>query len=358
VTGIEKALRIQQEGCAQLGSPLYAGLLERLRANVESGGVGARVLEPFADWPGDSAYVLRLMGAVNRLVLTGEAPDLAPHFAPGGDPEAAWPAFQALLADQGDEIQSLALARPVQTNEVGRSAALAPAILWLSGGMPVRLLELGASAGLNLRWDAFRYEESWGDRDSPVRLTDRYDGAPPPFEPPSIDVVERRGCDARPVDPGTEEGRLTLLSYVWPDQSERLSLLRGALDIARTIPAQVDAVPAGEWLADVLGSQPSPPGTLTVIYHSVFWQYLGADERERLGDVLAEAGARATPDRPLAWLRMEPGGRLTRLDATLWPGGGSHLIARAGYHGRPVRWLADGQGPGFALAPPSPPPSW
>jgi hypothetical protein len=281
------------------------------------------------------------MGAVNRLVLTGEAPDLAPHFVPGGDPEAAWPAFEALLGERQGELQELALERPVQTNEVGRAAALAPAILWLSGGMPVRLLELGASAGLNLRWDAFRYEELWGERGSSVHLVDRYHGAPPPFEPPRVDVVERRGCDARPVDPGDEEGRLTLLSYVWPDQGERVALLQGALDIARTIPAHVDQAPAGEWLADVLAT-PAAPGTLTVVYHSVFWQYVGEEERTRLKRVLGEAGARATIDAPLAWLRMEPDGDLTRLDATVWPGGDAHLIARAGYHGRPVTWLVTG----------------
>ncbi len=96
-------------------------------------------------------------------------------------------------------------------------------------------------------------------------------------------------------------------------------------------------------------------GALTVVYHSIFWQYLGEEERARLKRVLDDARARATPDAPLAWLRMEPDGELTRLDATLWPGGDSHLLARAGYHGRPVRWLAGAHGPGFALAPPPPP---
>jgi hypothetical protein len=339
MTDLVTSLRTQQKACAYLGSPLYAGLLERLSRDVESGGVGLRVLEPFADWPGDSAYVLRLMGAVNRLVLTGEAPELAPHFTPGGDPEAAWQPFHALLDSRRDDLRSLTLERPVQTNEVGRSAALAPAILWLSGGMPLRLLELGASAGLNLRWDAFRYEDLWGERDSPVHLVDRYDGAPPPFEPGRVEVVERRGCDALPVNPAGDEGRLTLLSYVWPDQSERLELLRGALEVAAPIPAQVDRVPAGEWLAEMLGS-PSPAGVMTVVYHSIFWQYLGEEERGRVSRVVAEAGARATSDTPLAWLRMEPESELTRLDATLWPGGDSRLLARAGYHGRPVHWVA------------------
>jgi hypothetical protein len=338
-SNITAHLAAQSNACAYLGSPLYAGLLDRLRLDVESGGPSRRVLEPFADWPGDSAYSLRLMGAVNRLVLSGEAPGLARHFVPGGDAGAAWPAFHALLEGREDEVRGIALDRPVQTNEVGRSAALGPAILWASGGMPVRILELGASAGLNLRWDAFRYEDLWGDQGSPVHLVDRYEGGPPPFGPRRIEVVERRGCDARPVDPGSDEGRLTLLSYVWPDQSERLALLRGAIDIARRVPAPVDPVRAGEWLERALDGSP-PSGIATVVYHSTFWQYLDDGERSHLTTVLADAGARASREAPLAWLRMEPDRELARLDATLWPGGESRLIARAGYHGRPVHWLA------------------
>jgi hypothetical protein len=329
----------QRDGCAQLGSPLYAGLLGRLREDVESGGPGWKVLEPFADWSPGSAYVLRVMGAVNRLVLTGEAPDLAPHFVPGGVADHAWPAFISLLAERHADVREIALARPVQTNEVGRAAVLAPAILTATRGRPTRLLELGASAGLNLRWDAFRYEDVWGDPASPVQLVDRYDGAPPPFDQARIEVLERRGCDASPIDPSTEEGRLTLLSYVWPDQKERLSLLRGAIDVAGRIPATVDRAGAADWLEQTL-EEPPPPGSATVVYHSIFWQYLPEDERARIRSLLAAAGARATESEPLAWISLEAEREMSRLDATLWPGGKSRLLARAGYHGRPVRWEA------------------
>jgi hypothetical protein len=335
---VARRARTQADACGRLGSPLYAGLLHRVADDVVAGGPTWRVLEPFADWPGDSVYLIRLMGAVHRLVLSGAAPELQPHYAAGGDPELAWPAFLALVEQRPDELRTLALTRPVQTNEVGRCAALAPGILRVTAGMPVRLLELGAAAGLNLRWDAYRYEELWGDPASPVRLVDRYDGPPPPFEPPRAEVVERRGCDLAPVDPGSDEGRLTLFSYVWPDQEERMALLRGALTVAARVPAVVDAAPADEWLADML-AEPRP-GCTTVVFHSVVWQYLPDGRRRRLAEAMDEAGARAGPSAPLAWLRMEPDGDETLLQATLWPGHETHVLARAGFHGRPVRWLA------------------
>ena len=100
--------------------------------------------------------------------------------------------------------------------------------------LPLTVLEVGASAGLNLRFDRYRYASGgagWGDVRSPVRFEDVFDGAAPPFDAP-LSVTERRGCDASPLDPRSDEDRLTLMSYVWPDQTERFELLRAALEIA------------------------------------------------------------------------------------------------------------------------------
>jgi hypothetical protein len=54
---------------------------------------------------------------------------------------------------------------------------------------------------------------------------------------------------------------------------------------------------------------------------------------------MAVAGARATDSAPLARLALEPGGELAHLRLTLWPGGEERLLAEAGYHGDPVRWV-------------------
>src|SRR6185503_11251145 len=117
-------------------------------------------------------------------------------------------------------------------------------------GLPLRLLEVGSSAGLNLRWDRFRYEwrgAAFGPADSPVRFTETFtDGAPASV--PAVAIAERSGCDASPIDPVSEEGRLTLLAYVWPDQAERFARLRGALDVAAAMPTTIEQADACEWL--------------------------------------------------------------------------------------------------------------
>jgi hypothetical protein len=335
---VAERLRWQSGMCGSLGSPLYAELLGRMAADVEQGGPSWRVLEAFSDWPSESLYSLRVMGAIQRLALTGHAPELAPLLRAGGDPAVAWPPLIDLLERSGERVRELALAHSVQTNEVGRSAALAPAMLWISKGRPLRLLELGASAGLNLRWDAYGYEDLWGDPASPVKLERRYEGTRPPFDPPAVEIVERRGCDATPIDPASEDGRITLLSFVWPDQTARVELLREALELAPRVPATVEPAGAGEWIERAL-AEPPKPGVVTVVFHSIFWLYLDEPERERVRGAIEEAGDRASSEAPLAWLRLEPDTELARMDVTLWPGGESRLLARSGYHGAPVRWL-------------------
>jgi hypothetical protein len=338
---VASSVRRQRDGCAALGSPLYAELLDRAAADVDAGGPVWRVLEPFAGWPPESAFVLRFMGAVHRLVLEGSAPALAPFFGRRGNGAAAWPAFRALVEEREDELRESALRRPVQTNEVGRCAALAPAILRASNGLPLRLLEVGASGGLNLRFDAYRYGDLWGPSDSPVKLLGRYEGDPPPFPSRPVRIAERAGCDRAPVDATTDEGRLTLLSYVWPDQSERMAVLEGALEVARRVPVSVDRAAAGEWLDHVL-AEPRP-GVATVVFHSIVWQYLDDAERARVRATIERAGERATRDAPVAWVGMEHDGDDAggpRVYSTTWPGGEPVLVARAGFHGRHVRWLA------------------
>ncbi len=332
-------------GCQQLGSPFYSSLLDRMRRDVERGGPISVLLAEHEQSTIEAAVPLRFLGGVHRLVLEGRAPALARHYPSvggDGDAAAAWPALLDAVASHEHLVRRV-LTRPPQTNEVGRSIALVGGFLVVSQEtrLPQRLLELGASAALNLRVDRYWFESDGrgaGDPDSPVRFVDRW-SRPPPFGA-ELRIVERRGCDRDPVDATTADGRLTLLSYVWPDQTERIELLRAALDIAREFPVAVDRADIASWLDAQLERRAD--GVATVVFHSIVWQYLTDEQREAADSTLAAAGSRATPDAPLAWLRLEPGpgGMHTELRLTTWPGGNEQLLASTQFHVGHVDWLA------------------
>lgn len=338
-TAIAGQLRWQAEMCGKIGSPLYAGLLERAAVDVESGGPVGEPLRGHENDPQLSVLGLRLMGAVNRLVLTGREPALADAYA-DGDPASAWEVLRDVVSRNGAELHNL-VELPVQTNEVGRCNALLFGFMAVSSetGLPLRLLEVGASAGLNLRWDRYRYSAgdfSWGPAGSPVRLGFELEGEPPGF-PPTVEIAARHGCDASPIDPTTAEGRLTLLAYVWPDQADRIARMQAALKVASELPIEIDREPAALWTKRML-SEPMP-GQATVLYHSIVSQYLGDEERDAFQVNIQTAGERATKEAPLAWLRMEPGGERADVHLTIWPGGETRHLARVGYHGSPVELL-------------------
>lgn len=332
--------------CEELGSPFYAALLGSLARDVEDGGPTAKLLAHEASTVGADAVPLRLLGGVHRLVLDGAAPVLAEHYPSvggDGDATAAWSALRVLISTRGEELMD-ALSRPPQTNEVGRSVGLMGGMLVVAEAtrLPLRLLELGSSAALNLRLDRYWFESNGGgvgDPASGVRFVDRFVGGAPPFGA-DLAIAERRGCDRDPIDAASDDGRLTLLSYVWPGQTERFDLLRAALDVARDFPVTVDRAEIPGWLDRQLAAPRE--GCATVAFHSITWQYLDDQERARVIDTFGAAGERATSDRPLAWLRLEPAPGLshTEVRLTLWPDGDERLLATTGFHGGLVQWLA------------------
>lgn len=342
-----RRFREQAEACVTLGSPMYGALLDRIADDIDAGGVSAAVLAGHEDDPGPSALALRLAGSVHRLVLEGQAPQLAAYYPSVGgswDLAGGWDAFAAVLRDQPEQVRAR-LDQPPQTNEVGRAAALMGGLLRIGETyrLPVRLFEVGSSGGLNLRADQFCYSDERGMRtgpdDSPVRLDGAWRGAPlAPW--PDLRIVERLGSDVAPVDVTTPDGRLTLASYVWPDQQARHARLRGALSLAERFPAEVRQQAAAPFVEEI----ELVPGRITVLWHSVMWQYLSAGEQDAVTRTVERLGAAATDQTPFAHLVAEPTRRTPGAEheflvvLRLWPGGQRRILGSTVGHGVPTTW--------------------
>jgi hypothetical protein len=339
---VRAAFARQAQWAAKLDSPFMERLCALLGERLDRGSeVGRRLL----DWPGEAdafadALPLRLTGGLHALVRRGDAPGLATCYPPATPPdeEALWAALEPVLAEP-DLLPWLESAP--QTNEVGRSAVLMAGLMVVAErfGRPVELLELGASAGLNLLLDRYGYDLGGvqaGEPGSALQLRPEWAGPPPPEAP--VTVARRRGVDLHPLDARRDGDRL--LAYVWPDQARRLAQLESALAIAADDPPEVEPGDAADWLEARLGER-QEAGVTRVVLHSIAFQYFPEAAKRRIVADLEQAGASATGETPLAWLRYEhDGGERISLRLRTWPGGEERLLAHGHPHGSKVEWLA------------------
>ena len=322
---------------------MRAPVYERLSAAIAEGltrdtRIGARVL----DWPGDpsaDALPLRLLGGVNALVRARRDEALAAVFA--GDLDGAEAALANALRDHDDELLPW-LDGPPQTNEVGRAAAIVAALLVVAErlGQPVELLELGSSGGLLLNLARYNYDlggVAVGDPASPLVIRPEWRGAPPPSA--QLEVHAARGVDIQPLDLGDPATRERLLTYIWPEQPERLARLETAMGLARAYPPRIDRADGADWLEQRLVELQSP-GVTRVVFHSVALQYFPPAGRERVRAAIEAAGARATLGRPLAWIsfEMDPARGTMMLRLRTWPDGEDAELAACHPHATWIEW--------------------
>ena len=345
-TRVRQAFNEQARWCAKLGSPFTALLCSTLAERLDgSTAIGSRVLA----WPGDpttegDALPLRVCGALHSLGRSNQEPSLTavyPGAARHVSPDDLWLAVRGALERNPSHFEAY-LATAPQTNEVGRSAVLIGGFLEIAKrfDLPMRLFEIGASAGLNLNLDRYRYrlgDLRWGDPEAALLLEPQWQGPSPPVDV-NFRVVERCGCDVAPLDISVDTERARLASYVWPDQGDRLSRLETAMQTALRDPPRLERMDAAPWVEQRIHQAPDQIGHVRVLFHSVVWRYFSPETQRRIEAHMERCGEHAELQAPLAWLRFElvdraPGAALT---LKLWPGGEESVLAYAQPHGRSV----------------------
>jgi hypothetical protein len=344
-TDVRDGIREQAEHVARNDAPVTARVCLAQLALLESDtACGARL----RNWPGrvlEDALPLRVTGGLHWLHLTGQDARL-------------WPVYRGEVTDQAD-VDALVLAvvtdhdgallpwldGPPQTNEAGRSASFMAGLAWLSGRVGPRfaLHELGASAGINTMMDRYHYDLGgvhFGPASSPMQIVPEWRGPPPPDAP--VDIVSVCGCDQDVIDLSDAAAAMRVKAYVWPENHARLARMDAAIALASAQAPDLTEADAADWVEALL-AKPQAAGTTRVIHHSIVWQYIPADRQARISAAIDAAGARATADRPLAWMMLETNRATFRheLKVRYWPGGGDAvLLGEAQAHGAWVEWRA------------------
>ena len=255
-----------------------------------------------------------------------------------GGPVSDYPQFRDWVLGHWTELSATMRARSTQTNEARRCATLLPVLAALP--QPLALLEVGASAGLCLYPDryAYRYATERGEQvvgDSSVELRCQVSG-PVPLPDALPDVVWRAGLDLNPLDVRDDEDVRWLESLIWPEQTDRFALLRGAVEIARAEPPRLVT---GDLLRDLpaLATQAPSDATL-VVFHSAVLAYVDAAGQHAFTDLMSDLDA--------CWVSNEAPGVVpgTAIDT----GEASRFVlardgaplALTGQHGHTIDWLS------------------
>lgn len=332
------AFEVQAAYCAANAAPVTARVARALGGGLtRTSETGRRVL----DWPGEpvaDALVLRLVGGLHALYRAGGDDEVARLFA--GDPVDV----DAIVA-RHDAALLPWLDGPPQTNEAMRSAGLMTGLLHVAArfGRRVEVLEIGSSAGLNLLIGRMRFDlggVAAGPADSPLVIRPEWRGVAPPSA--AVEIVAARGVDIAPVDVSDPAQAARLAAYVWVDAEERQARIETAMAMVRDEPVALDKGDAADWVEARL-AEPQAAGVARVLMHSVVWQYLPPASQARIREAMAAAGARATAERPLGWVMMEPNRDLHRHEVRVrvWPGdAGMALVALTHAHGAWVEGLA------------------
>jgi hypothetical protein len=202
----------------------------------------------------------------------------------------------------------------VQTNDCGRSALIGPALTWVAQQVPgpYCLVDVGASAGINLLCERYRLDYgthgATGPADSPVQIACEVTGGDPPIADRLPALARRVGIDLSPIDVSDPSDARWLLACVWPDTG-RAERVEASIRLAQQDPPTLVAGRANEVLPSVLAGLPA--GATAIVTTTWAYSYFSMEERPEFVDLLRAESRR----RPVVWVSADVAGVVDALGA-------------------------------------------
>lgn len=335
---------------AKHSSPLYEALSSHIVDDSE-------ILEIASAGKQEQFPPMMLFGAV-RYLLLGDARghelenfhlDLAESSNQIRPPQEAYPHFREFCLEYKEAIQEILTTRMIQTNEVRRCGIMLPAFSAVAelSGQALNLIEIGASAGLNLNWDHYRYHytgglESYvGKSDSPLTIETEMKGDYLPPIPEQVPVIlSRKGIDLNPLNPADESVIRWLHALIWPEHIERWQRLERALTIVQEYPPELIAGDALDLLPGVLQDVESN-GALCVFHSTTIYQF-SAEMTRKLDDILITHSHQRDIYR--VWFEWEQEYASAVLRLLTYKQGVvvNTMLAKADSHGKWMMWQTQG----------------
>lgn len=182
-----------------------------------------------------------LFGAVHELVLQHQSDELAMYYLSvtknPKQPDDVFPFFLTFCHTYEAEIRKRLMTRLVQTNEIQRCSYLYPIFMRIQQQtkLPLGLLEIGTSAGLQLFVDQYAYEYNDVPLDptnaSSVNISVSVESKEPFHLEATIplDIGTRLGIDLNVIDLKDEAERSWMNALIWPEHETRRQMLDAAI---------------------------------------------------------------------------------------------------------------------------------
>jgi hypothetical protein len=299
-----------------------------------------------------------LFAAVHDLLLrdaeAGVDPDPLSRWYPSvsGAPipeESPWEAFRNFCVSRRESLEPVIANGRTQTCVVHRSAVILPSLACLpvveAAGGRVGLLEIGPSAGLNLRLDCYGYEYHdrdggsvvWGAANAEPRLVVEDRGPSPPPLPERLEVVARRGLELNPLDLSDPAVVRWLRALIWPEHLQRATTMDAALAHVASIPAEIHQ---GDATTDIEAHvRALPEGAARVVFATQVFYQIPVEGRRAILDGLARASDVAPVDLVLMESSGDGDSLVTHFAFQNGLRGETRKLAHVDSHGRAVTWL-------------------